>query len=201
MGHGRIEFWRQDPNTIAYQPLAVWYYGWNGPGDPPVSPEPGSIPQTTAFTTSPGPGGLIHYSLDLASPVSLAANNSGNPRWFIAIIGLTSQPYATWNWAQNIQGSTHTFQFIRGGSPGGGNLFWILPEGRALVLRDARGDLNCDGVVNFDDINPFVLAFSDPAGYHAAYPNCNILNGDCNGDGVVNFDDINPFIAILSGGQ
>jgi hypothetical protein len=84
-----------------------------------------------------------------------------------------------------------------------------------LIVRDARGsvsrafvslciglrgDLNCDGVVNFDDINPFVLALSDPAGYQAAFPNCHILNGDCNGDGYVDCDDINPFVAILSGG-
>ena len=61
------------------------------------------------------------------------------------------------------------------------------------------GDLNCDGAVNFDDINPFVLALSDPAGYHSAYPNCNIMNGDINGDGLVNFDDINPFVALLTG--
>ncbi|MEW6249824.1 MAG: thioredoxin domain-containing protein [Planctomycetota bacterium] len=60
------------------------------------------------------------------------------------------------------------------------------------------GDLNCDGAVDFDDINPFVLALSDPAGYNQAYPNCNIMNGDCNGDGVFNFDDINPFVALLS---
>jgi hypothetical protein len=62
------------------------------------------------------------------------------------------------------------------------------------------GDLNCDGVVNFDDIDPFVLALSNPAGYHTAYPNCDIMNADCNADGVVNFDDIDPFVAILSGG-
>ncbi|MEW6250174.1 MAG: C25 family cysteine peptidase [Planctomycetota bacterium] len=61
------------------------------------------------------------------------------------------------------------------------------------------GDLNCDAAVNFDDINPFVLALSDPAGYQAAYPNCNILNADCNADGRVDFDDINPFVALLSG--
>ena len=63
------------------------------------------------------------------------------------------------------------------------------------------GDMNCDGAVSFDDINPFVLALSTPAGYAAQYPNCNILNGDVNGDGLVNFDDINPFVALLSGGQ
>jgi murein tripeptide amidase MpaA len=61
------------------------------------------------------------------------------------------------------------------------------------------GDLNCDGLVDFDDINPFVLAVSDPAAYLAAYPTCNILNGDCNGDGIVDFDDINPFVVLLSG--
>jgi len=61
------------------------------------------------------------------------------------------------------------------------------------------GDLNCDGVVNFDDINPFVLALSDPAAYQIAYPDCNILNADCDGDGDVDFDDINSFVAILSG--
>ncbi|MEW6250819.1 MAG: hypothetical protein AB1716_09235, partial [Planctomycetota bacterium] len=38
------------------------------------------------------------------------------------------------------------------------------------VLGGLRGDLNCDGAVNFDDINPFVLALSDPAGYAVAYP-------------------------------
>ena len=65
-------------------------------------------------------------------------------------------------------------------------------------LTPAYGDLNCDAVVNFDDINPFVLLLSDPAGWQTAYPNCNMLNGDTNGDGVVNFDDINPFVLALS---
>jgi hypothetical protein len=69
----------------------------------------------------------------------------------------------------------------------------------AVQAGASPGDLNCDGVVNFDDINPFVLALSDPAGYSAAYPNCSIQNGDCNGDGLVDFDDINAFVALLSG--
>jgi hypothetical protein len=60
------------------------------------------------------------------------------------------------------------------------------------------GDLNCDGVIDFDDINPFVLALSDPVAYQAAYPNCNLLNGDCDFDGDVDFDDINAFVALLS---
>jgi hypothetical protein len=60
------------------------------------------------------------------------------------------------------------------------------------------GDLNCDGNVDFGDINPFVLALTNPAGYAAAYPNCNIMNGDINQDGKVDFGDINPFVRLLT---
>lgn len=62
-----------------------------------------------------------------------------------------------------------------------------------------RGDLNCDAVVTYADINPFVLAVSSQAGYEAQYPTCRFMNADCNGDGVVSFADINPFVALLSG--
>ena len=61
------------------------------------------------------------------------------------------------------------------------------------------GDLNCDGSVDFGDINPFVLRLANPAGYHAAYPTCPDANGDINSDGSVDFADINPFIALLTG--
>ena len=65
----------------------------------------------------------------------------------------------------------------------------------------APGDLNCDGSVNFGDINPFVLRLANPAGYAAAYPDCPDANGDVNSNGSVGFDDINPFVALLSGGR
>jgi hypothetical protein len=64
----------------------------------------------------------------------------------------------------------------------------------------ALGDMNCDGVVDFDDIGPFVDALGGPEPYYAGFPECNWLNGDCNGDGVVTFEDINCFVALLAGG-
>ena len=67
-----------------------------------------------------------------------------------------------------------------------------VPGGRA-------GDLNCDGHVDFEDINPFVLALSDPAGYAVQFSGCLILNGDCNGDGLMNFGDITAFVRMLPG--
>jgi hypothetical protein len=60
------------------------------------------------------------------------------------------------------------------------------------------GDLNCDGFVDFGDINPFVLALTNPAAYRTLYPHCNIMNGDINRDGVVDFGDINPFVWLLT---
>ncbi len=62
------------------------------------------------------------------------------------------------------------------------------------------GDLNCDGTVDFFDIDPFVLAVTDPAGYAAEYPDCNFMLADCNGDGAVDFFDIDPFVALVTGG-
>ncbi len=133
----QIEFWRQDPNTVAYQPLAVFDYGYYGQGNPPVTPESRFVVAPADLVTSGGPSGLTHYVLDLANGVTLAANDVANPRWFIGIIGLTGQAYYTWNWAQGLGGSTRTFQFIRGGTLAGGDLFAVMPEGRALVLTDA----------------------------------------------------------------
>jgi hypothetical protein len=60
------------------------------------------------------------------------------------------------------------------------------------------GDMNCDRLINFADINPFVLRLSNPVAYGAAYPNCPPGNGDINGNGVVGFDDIIAFVALLS---
>ncbi len=59
------------------------------------------------------------------------------------------------------------------------------------------GDMNCDGFVNFDDIDPFGLALQGRAAYEAAYPHCRWLNADCNGNGLVGFGDIDAFLALI----
>ncbi len=62
------------------------------------------------------------------------------------------------------------------------------------------GDVNCDEVVNFDDIDGFVLALTGRAAYEAAYPGCEFMLADANDDEVVNFDDISTFVdCIVSG--
>ena len=61
-------------------------------------------------------------------------------------------------------------------------------------------DLDCDGVLNGGDIDPFFLGLGDPSAYRAAFPNCELLNGDINGDGALNGGDIDPFFQCLGGG-
>jgi enterochelin esterase-like enzyme len=70
----------------------------------------------------------------------------------------------------------------------------------ARFAAAARGDLNCDGLVNNFDIDAFVLALTDSSAYAAAYPDCDVDHGDVNGDGAVNNFDIDPFVACLTGG-
>lgn len=59
------------------------------------------------------------------------------------------------------------------------------------------GDTNCDGDIDFADIDPFVLALSGESAYLAAYPDCRWLNGDANGDQTVDFADIDEFVELL----
>ncbi|MGE0480304.1 MAG: hypothetical protein AB7Q17_07515 [Phycisphaerae bacterium] len=63
----------------------------------------------------------------------------------------------------------------------------------------ADGDMNCDGVINNFDIDPFVLALTDPAAYAVQFPGCDANLADVNGDGMVNNFDIDPFVALITG--
>jgi hypothetical protein len=63
------------------------------------------------------------------------------------------------------------------------------------------GDLNCDGTINFGDINPFVLYLSNNATWQSTYPGCDPRVGDINCDGIYgqgSFADINPFVALMT---
>jgi probable HAF family extracellular repeat protein len=89
----------------------------------------------------------------------------------------------------------------------------IVGTGRHIGVADSEawiahigkvnpGDVNCDHDVNFDDIDPFVLALTDPDGYDAQYgETCDIKYADVNPDGIVDFDDIDPFVCCLIRGS
>lgn len=178
----RIQVWRQDPGTIAYQPIAVFYYGGS-----PTPPVPNANFDTTAYSVSPGPGGTLHYTLVLDTPIVLPANNAQNPRWFISVIGLTHQAFAQWKWAQGFGGSSHSYWFIRGEGPS----FFSLGDGRALVLgKDppaCPADLNGDGTVGAPDLGTLLSQWGTAG------------SADLDHDGIVNAADMTVLLGSWGG--
>lgn len=72
------------------------------------------------------------------------------------------------------------------------------PERNLTMPRtDVPGDVNCDGVVDFFDIDPFVTALTGANAYYAIY-SCNWYNADANGDRQVDFFDIDAFVQLLT---
>ena len=59
------------------------------------------------------------------------------------------------------------------------------------------GDMDCNALLDTDDIDPFVLALTDPVLY-AALHDCG-ENGDLNGDMLLNGADIGWFVELLAG--
>ncbi|MGE3182740.1 MAG: hypothetical protein AB7N71_14000 [Phycisphaerae bacterium] len=72
--------------------------------------------------------------------------------------------------------------------------------GLSLAEIPVFGDMNCDGLVSVSDIGGFVLALTDPVGYAAQFPDCDVSNADINDDDIVSVSDIGPFVALLTGG-
>lgn len=63
-----------------------------------------------------------------------------------------------------------------------------------------RGDVNCDGVINALDIQPFVLSLLDRATYDALYPACDVVVlGDTDGNGFFDAQDVDAFTDLLLG--
>jgi probable HAF family extracellular repeat protein len=61
------------------------------------------------------------------------------------------------------------------------------------------GDMDLDGDVDFDDINPFVLALFNETEYEEMFGVPPELYGDIDGSGNHDFDDIPGFVAIIVG--
>lgn len=59
------------------------------------------------------------------------------------------------------------------------------------------GDLDCDGDLDFDDINAFVLGLKTPDVYETMFGVPTALKGDLDDDGDLDFDDIEPFAEAL----
>jgi hypothetical protein len=181
---GNNTLWQLDPNTGAALPL----FGLGLSGSSGLAYQNGKLWGLAAG----GSASLVYFDLDkIPHQIQVANNTQVGNGW--ALSGTTTPSVA---------------------APKTGAC--CLPSGPCQVLTAAacatasgsykgdnmpctantcacRGDMNCDGKVDFKDINPFVAILSGTAP-------CNAANADCNGDAAIDFKDINPFVALLSGG-
>ncbi|MCG3128544.1 MAG: hypothetical protein CHACPFDD_03433 [Phycisphaerae bacterium] len=128
-----------------------------------------------------GNGGVLEGTIDLAAELG------GLP----SEVWLAFAPYVTADGGVLVSGSQVPASV-------NGNANVDASEYARFVIR-VLGDLNCDGSVNGFDVDAFVLALSDPAGYADAFPDCDASLADTNGDGSVNGFDVDGFVGLLGG--
>ena len=169
-------------NNVNRYPLSV--KRWNGTATPPDYPEWHNNPQS--MTASGEDEAIGIWNASAAQPHNLYYNLTRT-----ALLGAVEAP-----------ADGRTYQVLITSVT-----YYNLPAptvsaGYFQFLRaPCVGDLNCDGLVDFGDINPFVLYLSNESAWQATYPTCPAVNGDIDADGTYgqwSFGDINPFVALMT---
>ncbi len=71
---------------------------------------------------------------------------------------------------------------------------------QVITTTIPMGDMNLDGHIDVDDINPFIQGLTGGTGYQDRFGIPATLLGDFSGNDILDVDDINPFINALQGG-
>jgi hypothetical protein len=154
--------------------------GWSIVAGPPGGTALAAVGPNDVWVSDPSWGYYYHW--DGAAWTSVPAPATTPGAWFDSVSAMTvAGPCDVW---------------------GVGSTYYDSGESRTLAQRllgsaATPADLNCDGLINFFDIDPFILALFDPTAYAASFPACDIAAADTNGDAAVNFFDIDPFVACL----
>jgi hypothetical protein len=105
--------------------------------------------------------------------------------------------------ALKFQAAQSNKMTLRFGYLRAGNNWWMAIDDvkvEAVPITWVKGDANGNGVTNFDDIDPFILALINAEEFANTYPSVTPnVQLDFNGDGLFNFDDIDAFINVLIG--
>lgn len=153
--------------------------------------KPGDASYETWLIDMPTTGLFEPKLFDFDSVTHLPLH-AGESYWIVA----ESDALGGWDpvWAVAQPGSG--FVSLRD-PPGTWSIGRNLAVGAVIVLgtpQFARADMNCDGAVDFNDIDPFVTALLSREQYETQYSECNYLNADVDQDGSVDFNDIDGFV-------
>ena len=141
-----------------------------------------------AWSDRPPVGGQL-VSPTLHGPIVMEGTGPGNGwatwQWPIDEIAIAScDVYLQW-------------QIVDAGAAGG------VARSRISHLKmipyTCGGDMNCDGTVDANDIQPFMEALMTPSIYAANHPECDPTRGDMNGDNLISITDVTLFAQLLVG--
>ncbi|MBK9128236.1 MAG: S8 family serine peptidase [Phycisphaerales bacterium] len=178
-----------------------------------IAPGAAKLKATMVYTDLPGNPSV--QTQHRVNDLSLRVTAPGSTAFYWGNNGLSSTRWSTPGGSANTKDNVENV-FVQ--TPGAG--FWKVEVIGSEIVQDARpespnvidadfalvvnggstfrpGDANCDGVINFDDIDAFVAALSGPAAYAVQYPDCTWLLADANLSDAVDFDDIDAFVALL----
>lgn len=133
--------------------------------------------------------GTTYGQQDSIRPLSAAYAPDGNQLW----LDYYGQPDGGYTGALCIAADDGGHVYVGGFQPGNDYYDFLLMRYRQYVV----GDANCDGTVNYLDVDPFVRALAGINAYGATFPECFYGSADTNRDGQVNFGDIDGLIGLL----
>ena len=223
----QCELWQYDeaggiPSQPAYVLFNVWHTpDWLAVADPNPGPlSPPASPATVAVDWLECPDPVTPPSVQVTQPNGGENWLAGSTRTIAWTTSGTLDPYVD---IQYTTDNGQTWAAVTDGTPDDGTYAWIIPntpatqckvkvlayadnhayydvsDGVFTISAYLLGDLNCDGLVDGNDLAAFVLGILDPVTYAARYPGCDRLRGDYTGDGLLNEADIASFVQSLTG--
>ncbi len=146
-----------------------------------------------------GDGGVPGTDLDLLDVRGIARLVGGTLE-VSQINGFQADPGDSFTVLTATEAVLGTFDIVTNINPQG--IGWIMQynSNDVTLLAALLGDMDCDGDVDFDDIDDFIWGLNDPQAYEDMYGIPPSAKGDADGDGDQDFDDIAEFIDILNNG-
>jgi hypothetical protein len=148
-------------------------------------------------TLDPGAYFVAFRSFQKYNPGGNGKNTIGalTTRW------ANGEQRAYWNFEVYGDGGVHARWYKMQEFNGVKDNEWAFYVKGATEEEFDRGDVNCDGAVDFGDIDAFVTALTGQEAYEEQYPDCDYALTDINCDDSVDFDDIDGFVeCIVNGG-
>lgn len=126
----------------------------------------------------------VLFGLKYYNPTPANSTNMGQVTYYPPTIGVSDNTFY-------LEGSPTYFDawYWLGGTPYA-DFYW-----RINIVSGCKGDMNCDRLIDFQDIDPFVAVLSGGTCCDGTGFNC-----DVDGNGSIGFEDIDPFVLLLSSG-